>query len=160
MCLPRVGVIVHTWLDQPARHHHGTAHHREVPAIGPDIVVARNRAVAREGNALAGDGSEKAARQREAVIGSPSTDPHHVAGQDPAIEPVRAGADQDDVGEEEAQPDRIVGGRRLGSERGRGRFMDKPDRPTSDAQRFPVASDLAPIGEDDAGAAAHALTVS
>jgi hypothetical protein len=101
--------------------------------------------------------SEEAPRQGEAVIGSPSANAHHVAGQHHDVEAVRPGADQDDVGEEEAQPDRILGGRRLGSECQRcGGLTDKPDRPTSDAQCLAVTSDLAPVGEDGAGAAAHA----
>jgi hypothetical protein len=83
--------VVHPRLDQAARHHHDIPHHGEMPTIGPDVVVVRERAVAGEGRALAGDRGEEAARQGEAVIGAPPANPHHVAGQHHDVE----GRDQD-----------------------------------------------------------------
>jgi hypothetical protein len=109
----RSGSVEHLRLDQSSRYHQRPAHHGEVPAESPGVIVSRNGRAAGE-SAIPCDHREELARQGEAMSRLAAADPDHVAGQHGGVEPVGPGTDQDCVRQQEGQADRVFDGPRIG----------------------------------------------
>jgi hypothetical protein len=92
MACGRLRRIVNPRLDQAARDHQRPTDHREVPPIGPGIVIPADGRMARKAGALSGHGSEEAPRQGEAMVGLAAADLHHILRQDHVLKPCGPGA--------------------------------------------------------------------